>query len=111
MKFLFRFIISKILGSKAKQFLKKNKIEVIAVTGSIAKTTTKEAIYHLLKNKYKISKSPQGFNTELGISLAILQEEKSGFSSIRMWYKILKRALFDEKQIFEKIILEMGADK
>jgi len=111
MKFLFRFIITKILALKAKHFLKKNRIQVIAVTGSIAKTTTKEAIYHLLKKHFKIYKSPQGFNTELGISLAILQEEKSGFSSVRAWYRILKKALFGEKEIFQKIILEMGADK
>jgi UDP-N-acetylmuramoyl-tripeptide--D-alanyl-D-alanine ligase len=111
MKTLFRFIITKILALKAKHFLKKNKIQVIAVTGSIAKTTTKEAIFHLLKKKFKISKRPQGFNTELGISLAILQEGKSGFSSIKMWFRILKRALFGEKEIFQKIILEMGADK
>ena len=111
MKTLFRFVITKILALKAKHFLKKHKIQVIAVTGSIAKTTTKEAIYHLLKKRFNVSKSPQGFNTELGISLAILQEEKSGFSSIKMWFKILKRALFGKKELFQKIILEMGADK
>ena len=111
MKSLFKFIITKILALKAKHFLKKNRIQVIAVTGSIAKTTTKEAIYHLLKKRFKIYKSPQGFNTELGISLAILQEEKSGFSSVTKWFKILKSALFGEKEIFQKIILEMGADK
>ncbi len=111
MKALFKFIITSLLTLKAKHYLKKNRVQVIAVTGSIGKTTTKEAIFHILKDKFKVSKSPQGFNTELGISLAILHEEKSGFSSIAKWLKILIRALFNPKPKVQKIILEMGADK
>jgi len=111
MKSLFRFIITKILTFKSRNFLKKHHIQVIAVTGSIGKTSTKEAIYHILKNKFKIYRSPQGFNTELGISLAILQEEKSGFTSIKAWYQILKSVFSEKKEIYQKIILEMGADK
>lgn len=84
---------------------------MIAITGSIGKTSAKEAIYHLLKNHFKVYKSPQGFNTEVGISLAILQEEKSGFSSTVEWLKILKRAFFKKKEPYQKIILEMGADR
>ncbi len=111
MKNFFRFIITKILVFKAKQYLKKHRTQVIAVTGSIGKTSTKEAIFHILKNNFKVYSSPKGFNTELGISLAILQEEESGFSSFFAWLKILKQVLFNEPDVFQKIILEMGADK
>ncbi len=110
MKSLLRSIITKILVYKARLYLKKNRVQVIAITGSIGKTSTKEAIFHLLKKNFKIYASPQGFNTELGISLAILQEEKSGFSSPLAWIKILKRVLSSEPEVYQKIILEMGAD-
>lgn len=111
MKSLFRFIITKILTSKARRHLKKHRTQVIAITGSIGKTSTKEAIFHLLKNRFKTSCSPKGFNTELGMSLAILQEEESGFSSPIAWLKILKRVFTKKPEIYQKIILEMGADK
>lgn len=111
MKTLFKFLITKILAFQARRYLKKHRVQVIAVTGSIGKTSTKEAIYHILKNRFKIYASPQGFNTNLGVSLAILQEEKSGFSSPIIWFKILKRAFFDKKKIYQKIVIEMGADK
>lgn len=111
MKRFFKFIITQLLVSKAKRYLKKHRVQVIAVTGSIGKTSAKQAIRHILKNHFKVYASPEGFNTELGISLAILQEEKSGFTSPLRWLKILKRAFFNKKEIFQKIILEMGADK
>ena len=112
MKSVFRFVITKILSVKAKNHLKKNRIQVIAVTGSIGKTSTKEAVYHILKKKFQIYKSSQGFNTELGISLAILHQEKSGFSSAKSWLAILKKIFTDKTpETAQKIILEMGADK
>ncbi|MBU1017769.1 UDP-N-acetylmuramoyl-tripeptide--D-alanyl-D-alanine ligase [Patescibacteria group bacterium] len=111
MKTLFRFLITKILVHKARHYLKKHRVQVIAITGSIGKTSTKEAIAHLLKKQFKVYSSPKGFNTEVGISLAILQEEQSGFSSPVAWFKILKRVLFKEPEPYQKIILEMGADK
>lgn len=111
MKKLLRLLITRILVSKARRYLKKHRVQVIAITGSIGKTSTKEAISHILKKNFKIYSSPQGFNTELGISLAILQEEKSGFSSPLAWLKILKRVLFSEPEIYQKIILEMGTDQ
>ena len=111
MKSLLRFLITRLLVFKARQYLKKHRVQVIAITGSIGKTSTKEAISHMLKKNFKVYSSPQGFNTELGISLAILQEEKSGFSSPLAWLKILKRALFSEPEVYQKIILEMGADQ
>ena len=81
MKRIFRFIVTQLLITQAKKYLKKHRTQVIAITGSVGKTSTKEATYHFLKNHFKIYKSPQGFNTEIGISLTILQEENSGFSS------------------------------
>ncbi len=111
MKKIFRFIITQLLIAQAKQYLKKHRTQVIAITGSIGKTSVKEATYHLLKNHFKVYKSPQGFNTEIGISLAVLQEEKSGFSSPVEWFKILKRTFLKEKTAYQKIILEMGADR
>lgn len=111
MKKFFKEIITKILSYRANQLLKKNKTQVIAITGSIGKTSTKQAIHHLLSKRFKVYASQQGFNTPLGISLAILQENESGFSSPAAWFKILKRAWLSPKKPYPKIVLEMGADK
>jgi UDP-N-acetylmuramyl pentapeptide synthase len=105
-----RSFITALLSFKAKRFLKKHRIQVIAVTGSIGKTSTKQAIYTLLKTYFNVYASPHGFNTPLGLSLAVFQEEESGFSSVRAWWSIIQRAFAGKQKIYSKIILEMGAD-
>lgn len=111
MKRLFKFIIGQILAIKARQYLRKHRTQVIAITGSIGKTSAKEAIYKILKGKFNIYSSKKSFNTEFGLSLSVLQEEESGFSSVMAWLKILNRVFRKPKTPYQKIILEMGADK
>jgi UDP-N-acetylmuramoyl-tripeptide--D-alanyl-D-alanine ligase len=111
MKAFFRFIIGSLLSFKARDFLRQHHVQVIAVTGSIGKTSTKEAIYTVLKERFNVYSSKKSFNTEFGLSLAVLQEEESGFTSPLAWLRILRRVLFVKKVPYQKIVLEMGADK
>ena len=110
MKIFFKKIIEHLLTSKARRYLKKNNVQVIAVTGSIGKTSTKEAIYTVLKSQFDVASSQKSFNTPIGMSLAILGEEQSGFSSVPAWFNILKRIYFHPKKAPAKMVLEMGAD-
>jgi UDP-N-acetylmuramoyl-tripeptide--D-alanyl-D-alanine ligase len=48
---------------------------VIGVTGSAGKTTTKEAIGHLLSHRYRVLKSEGNFNNHFGLPLMILKLE------------------------------------
>lgn len=109
-KTIFKKIIEHLLTSKARRYLKKNNVQVIAVTGSIGKTSTKEAIYTVLRSQFEVASSQKSFNTPIGMSLAILGEEQSGFSSVQAWFNILKRIYFHPKKAPAKMVLEMGAD-
>jgi UDP-N-acetylmuramyl pentapeptide synthase len=111
MKKLFKLIITAVLKARAKAFLKKHRVQIIAITGSVGKTSTKEALYHILKKRFNVHSSKKSFNTEIGLSLAVLREEESGFRSVAAWLRILRRALFSVPQPYHKIVLEMGADK
>lgn len=111
MKKLLKTIVSKILSAKARAYLKKNKVKVVAITGSLGKTSTKEAVYHVLKGHFNVLSSKKGFNTEIGLSLAVLGEKESGFSSPFKWLGIIKRSLFEKKKRYDIAVLEMGADR
>jgi len=111
MKAIFRFIIGQLLVRKARTFLRANHVQVIAITGSIGKTSTKEAIFKVVGSKFDVYSSKKSFNTEFGLSLTVLQEVESGFSSPIAWLRILKRVLFSRKKAYKRIVLEMGADK
>lgn len=56
----------------AQKLLKNRKSRIIAVTGSLGKTTTKDFIASLLKTKYKAASSPGNSNSQIGLPLAVL---------------------------------------
>jgi len=60
------------LGEFAKYQRKKQKYKVIAITGSVGKTTTKNFIYHVLSKKLPVFQSPKNYNTAIGLPLAVL---------------------------------------
>ena len=65
----------KILVHRAK--IKRNKIPnltVIGITGSYGKTTTKDALTHILNHKYPTLKTEGNYNTLLGIAKNIIQD-------------------------------------
>jgi UDP-N-acetylmuramoyl-tripeptide--D-alanyl-D-alanine ligase len=49
---------------------------VIGITGSYGKTTTKEFLAHILSRKFKVLKTKEHQNSEVGVSNCILQELK-----------------------------------
>jgi Alr-MurF fusion protein len=48
-------------------------IPVIAITGSLGKTTIKEWLYFLLKDDFKVGRTPKSYNSQLGVALALLE--------------------------------------
>jgi UDP-N-acetylmuramoyl-tripeptide--D-alanyl-D-alanine ligase len=48
---------------------------LVGITGSVGKTTTKEAIAHLLATKHRILKSEGNFNNHFGLPLMLLKLE------------------------------------
>jgi UDP-N-acetylmuramoyl-tripeptide--D-alanyl-D-alanine ligase len=56
----------------ARTIQERRKQRVVAVTGSVGKTTTKEFIATLLAQKYTVAKTPGNNNSQVGLPLAIL---------------------------------------
>ncbi len=51
-------------------------LKVVAITGSFAKTSTKDILYTLLWKKYRVVKTPKSFNTSVSIARTILSDLK-----------------------------------
>lgn len=52
-------------------------IPVIAITGSVGKTTTKDMISSVLMQKYRVLKTEGNFNNEIGLPLTLFRLEES----------------------------------
>ena len=60
------------LGDIAREELKRIGCKVVAVTGSVGKSTTKEMIASVLASTYKVAKTPANHNNDIGMPMAIL---------------------------------------
>lgn len=60
-------------GAIAKAYRRELNIPVIAITGSVGKTTTKEMIACVLSGKYQISKTQGNHNNNLGLPITIME--------------------------------------
>ncbi|MBI3114513.1 MAG: UDP-N-acetylmuramoyl-tripeptide--D-alanyl-D-alanine ligase, partial [Candidatus Harrisonbacteria bacterium] len=61
-----------ILRLLARATIAKYRPYVIAVTGSVSKTSAKEAVHAALKDYRRVRRSRGNFNNELGVPLAVL---------------------------------------
>jgi UDP-N-acetylmuramoyl-tripeptide--D-alanyl-D-alanine ligase len=111
---LFKKIIEWKLRLLAKWVLKKYRPQVIGITGSVGKTSTKEAVFTVLSSKFRVGKNIKNYNNELGVPLSILGSE-SGYKNPLAWIYVFLKALglllFRKKDYPEIMVLEMGADK
>jgi UDP-N-acetylmuramoyl-tripeptide--D-alanyl-D-alanine ligase len=86
---------------------------VIAITGSVGKTSAKEATYAILKDHYKVRKASGNFNNEIGVPLTILGEWEE-IKGPLFWLKVVFVSLFHlliKTSYPEILILEYAADK
>lgn len=113
MKSLIKKLLVAILTYEAKMTLARTRPIIIAVTGSVGKTTTKDAIYAVLKKHVHVRKSEKSYNSEIGVPLSILGIENPG-TNIFLWIKYLVEGFFMmlHPQNYPKVlVLEMGVDR
>lgn len=60
------------LGLIAREERKRIGMKVVGVTGSVGKSTTKEMIAAVLASTYKVSKTPENHNNDIGMPMTIL---------------------------------------
>jgi len=97
----------------SKLFLLRYKPKIIGITGSVGKSSAKEAIYTVLRSKFKVRRNFGSYNNEIGTPLTIIGEESPGsnlFGWIILFFRALKNFIYD-KDYPKILVLEMGVDK
>lgn len=99
----------------AKLILLKYKPKVVGITGSLGKTSAKEAVYAVLSSTYQTRRSSKNFNNEIGFPLAIIGIEDLPGRSILKWIciflKSFKLLVYKDKKFPEVLVLEYGVDR
>lgn len=113
MKSQLKKIVVAILSYEARVLLKRHKPTIVAITGNVGKTTTKDAIYTAIKNSVSTRKSEKSFNSEIGVPVTILGLQ-NGWSNPLVWIKNIIDGFmiaFFSKQYPAVLVLEMGIDR
>lgn len=94
--------------------VKRYQPKVIAITGSVGKSSAKEAVWKVLHTKFKVRASIKNYNNEIGLPLTIIGANSAG-SSVFAWLRIFLKGIgmlvIKDRNYPEILILEMGIDR
>lgn len=113
MRSIFRRCIVSVLTLEARLVVRKYKPHIVAITGSVGKTSTKDAIYAVLAETYHVRKSDKSFNSEIGLPLTILGVPNAWNNPLR-WVQNIVDGLFlilFNAAYPKWLVLEVGADR
>lgn len=112
-------MILNLLVGLARRTIARYQPKVIGITGSVGKTTAKEAIYTALKGSFRVAKSLKNANTEWGIVATViwpglsLAQTADGRAYITpmQFAKLIWRGLVGHANYPEILVLELAADR
>lgn len=113
---IFKKTIKKVFVSllilEARIVLWRHRPRIVTVTGSIGKTSTKDAIFTVISGSHAVRKSDKSFNTDVGIPLTILGLTNAWNSPIGWAKNLVKGAKVacSSGKYPEWLVLEVGAD-
>lgn len=112
---MFKTILHSILRFFSRRIIKKYHPDIVGITGSVGKTSAKEAIAAALSAKFNVRASVKNYNNEIGLPLAVIGAGKSPGRSLFGWLvifcKAIKLLVISDKDYPAILALEMGADK
>src|SRR3989344_2488 len=103
-------LLEKVLRWMSVVILKKYNPTIIGITGSVGKTSAKEAVFLALSSKYRVRKNEKNYNNEIGIPLTIIGAESGEKSPIK-WFLVFLKWLWVTLMTVEYpeiLVLEMG---
>lgn len=113
MKNALRSMLVSTLALLAGGIVRKYQPQIVMVTGSVGKTSTKDAVAAALSERVFLRASEKSFNSEFGVPLTIIGA-KNPWSNALGWIRVLKEALallILPNHYPKLLVLEVGADR
>lgn len=113
LKELIRKAIVFIITLEAKAIVRKYRPKIVVVTGSVGKTSAKDAVYAALSTNFFVRRSEKSFNSDIGVPLTVLGVP-NGWANPVTWLKnsIEGLALIILPNRYpEWLVVEVGADR
>jgi UDP-N-acetylmuramoyl-tripeptide--D-alanyl-D-alanine ligase len=112
MKAAFRRFIAGLLERQVRRLIRRHHPRVVAVGGSVGKTTTKMMIATLLRQKYRVLVHESNYNTEIGLPLSIFNLRVPGslLNPFSWIWRLIQTELRLRRYPYDVIVAELGTD-
>jgi UDP-N-acetylmuramoyl-tripeptide--D-alanyl-D-alanine ligase len=113
MKSFLKSLVAMLLALLAKAVIEKYHPLVVMVTGSVGKTSTKDALATTLAGRYYLRASEKSYNSEFGVPLTILGS-RNPWENPAAWIRVFQEAfalLLLPNHYPKLLVLEVGADR
>jgi len=106
-------LFQKLLAWKARKIIQKYQPKVVGITGSVGKTSTRNAIATVLRAKYRVRTNIENYNNEFGVPFTIIGMKSPGrsiFGWLKLFWKADKLILFRDQNYPNMLVLEYGVE-
>lgn len=113
MKNFFKSIVAFALAILARAVVRRYRPHIVMISGSVGKTSTKDAVAAVLMTRFFVRKSDKSFNSEFGVPFTILGVENP-WGNPFAWFSVVKSALallMLPNHYPNMLVLEVGADR
>jgi UDP-N-acetylmuramoyl-tripeptide--D-alanyl-D-alanine ligase len=105
-------LVAGVLGWQTRRLYKKNDFKVVAVAGSVGKTSTKLAIANVLKAKYQVQYQDGNYNDLVSVPLIFFGEELPNLFNPLAWLAVFWRneQKLRKPYVYQVVVVEVGTD-
>lgn len=111
-KKLARSLIATILETQVKRLRRRHKFTLVAVAGSVGKTSTKLAVADLLGQRLRVLHQAGNYNDRLTVPLIFFDQKQPAIWNIFGWLKLIgeNTASISHPFPYDAVVIELGTD-
>jgi UDP-N-acetylmuramoyl-tripeptide--D-alanyl-D-alanine ligase len=108
-----KYLLTKLFGNLTRRIISKHNVKVVAIAGSVGKTSTKSAIAQILQEKYNLHFQAGNYNTSLSVPFIFLNTAQPSPYAVHKWFAAYLRGMniLRKKKYYEVVVVELGADR
>ncbi|MEY4744510.1 MAG: hypothetical protein RL272_455 [Candidatus Parcubacteria bacterium] len=99
------------LAGYARAVLQRERPQIVGITGSVGKSSAKEAVGVVLAKRFRVRASKKNYNTEIGVPLTVLglpSGDRSALKWLGVLWRAWKKAAFKDADYPKVLVLEMA---
>lgn len=111
-KKLGRAVVCNYLESQVRELRRRHRFTVVAVAGSVGKTTTKHVVAQLLKQTKRVRYQAGNYNDRVTVPLVFFGQEEPSLLNIPAWLRIFRAnaAQLAGPFPYDVVVVELGTD-